>query len=193
MAKVSEKTKKAQEEILEESAKTKVVKKKVVKKKVVKKKRKVNYLNNKDLLKQVILSKEQEKMTERLAHMLQTLCMRYAKRGQFAGYTFNEDMQAFAMMMIVRTWNAFNPEKSQNPFAFYTQCIKNSFRQFLNQEKRQRDIRDELLVSSGLSPSHTYMTEYETQQNADKHHTDDEEDFGANVLEVVSEEDCVSP
>lgn len=131
--------------------------------------KKKNYLNNKDLLAQVLLSKEQDQMTDKLAHMLQMLCKRYASRGNFANYTYNEDMQAYAMYMLVRTWRSFNPEKSNNPFAFFTQCVKNSFIQFLNQEKRQRVVRDELLVDAGLSPSYTYQIEY-----ANKNKTVDE-------------------
>lgn len=145
-------------------------------KKAAPKKRKTNYLNNKDLLAEVITSKAQGEMTNKLAHMLVLLCARYAKRGQFAGYTFNDDMQSFAMYMLVKTWSTFNPEKSQNPFAYYTQCIKNSFRQYLNQEKRQRDIRDELLVKSGYSPSYTYMTEYEQAQQEQKN------DLSENII-----------
>lgn len=143
---------------------TKKKAKKKAKKKVVKKKpRKKNYLNNKDLLAEVLLSKENDppKMTNKLAHMLQMLCKRYGSRGQFAGYTYNEDMQAYAMMMLVRTWNSFNPEKSNNPFAFFTQCVKNSFIQYLNSEKRHRTIRDELMVNEGLNPSYTYQLEHE--------------------------------
>ncbi len=147
-----------------------VVKKKVAKKKVVKPKkpRKVNYLNNKDLMKQVMLSKENDppKMTDRLAHMLQTLAARYGRKGNFANYTYNEDMQAYAMMMLVRTWNSFNPLKSQNPFAFFTQCIKNSFIQFLNQERRQRDIRDSMLVDQGLDPSYTFQEAHQAKVEA---------------------------
>ena len=40
--------------------------------------KKKNYLNNKDLLHQVMLSREQDKMTDELANMLQMLCKRYA-------------------------------------------------------------------------------------------------------------------
>ena len=123
--------------------------------------KKKNYLNNKDLLAQVMLSKEQDQMTDELAKMLQMLCARYASRAQFANYTYNEDMQAYAMMMLVRTWRSFNPEKSNNPFAFFTQCVKNSFIQMLNQEKRQRNVRDELLIDKGLNPSYTYQIEHE--------------------------------
>jgi len=142
---------------------TAAVKKVKKKKPVVKKPRKVNYLNNKDLLKEVLLSKEQEKMTDKLAHMLTMLCARYGRRGNFANYTYNEDMQAYAMMMLVRTWKSFNPEKSNNPFAFFTQCVKNSFIQFLNSEKRHRTLRDELMVNQGLNPSYTYQLEHESK------------------------------
>lgn len=120
-------------------------------------KKRTNYLNNKDLLEQIRQSKAKGQMTGELAKMLQLLCYRYANKGNYINYTYNNDMQAYAMMMLCKTWNAFNPEKSSNPFAFYTQCIKHSFSQFLNSEKRQRDIRDAILVDNGLNPSFTYQ------------------------------------
>lgn len=126
-----------------------------------------NYINNRDLLKQVALSKEAGQLNDTLAHMLTMLCKRYATRGQYVNYTYNEDMQAYAMMMICKTWHKFDAAKSDNPFAFYTQCIKHSFIQFLNQEKRQRDIRDELLVDNGLNPSFSYQIEKGKQFSED--------------------------
>jgi len=150
---------------------TKKKKKKKKKKKVVKKKpKKRNYLNNRDLLSEVLLSKENDppKMTDKLARMLMMLCSRYGRRANFANYTYNEDMQAYAMMMLVRTWNSFNPEKSNNPFAFFTQCVKNSFIQYLNSEKRHRVIRDELMVNKGLNLSYKYQLEHEAKQEAAK-------------------------
>lgn len=159
------KKKTAKKKVTKKVPKKKTTKKKA-KKKVTKKVKKKNYLNNKDLLAEVLKSKENDppKMTDKLARMLQMLCARYGRRGQFANYTYNEDMQAYAMMMLVRTWNAFNPEKSNNPFAFFTQCVKNSFIQYLNGEKRHRTIRDELMVNEGLNPSYTYQLEHEANQ-----------------------------
>ena len=160
-------------------------------------KRKVNYLNNKDLLKEVIKSKEQNKMSDKLAHMLQTLTARYGKKGNFSGYTYNEDMQAYAMLMLVKTWNSFNPEKSNNPFAFFTQCIKNSFIQYLNQERRQRDVRDELLVDNGLTPSHTYMSDHEARlrehQEVDTHdqHYHEEDNKETIIVADIVEHDTL--
>jgi DNA-directed RNA polymerase specialized sigma24 family protein len=91
-------------------------------------------------------------------------------------------MQSYAMMMLVRTWNSFNPEKSNNPFAFFTQCIKHSFIQYLNQEKKQRTIRDDLLVDQGMNPSFGY------NDNGSDHTVpgiEDEQDFDANLAEAA--------
>jgi len=190
--------------IKKEAAPKKPTKKKVkkkAKKKVAKKKtpKKKNYLNNKDLLAEVVLSKANGKMSDKLAHMLTVLCARYGRKGNFSGYTYNDDMQAYAMMMLVRTWNSFKPEKSNNPFAFFTQCIKNSFIQFLNQERRQRDIRDVMLVDKGLTPSYTFQMEHETAQkkaaeeghNEDGDYDDHNSDSTARPKELESSEDIL--
>ena len=126
----------------------------------VKPRRKRNYLNNKDLLLEVAASKDIGEMTPKFAHMLTTLCARYGSKGNYSGYSYNDDMQAYAMMALCHSWKNFNAEKSQNPFAYYTQCIKSSFAQFLNSEKKQRTTRDVLLVDAGLNPSYTYQLEY---------------------------------
>lgn len=142
--------------------------------------KRTDYINNKNLLAEVLASKELGRMSDKLARMLQLLTLKYSKKGNYAGYTYNEDMQAFAMMMLVKTWSAFNPEKSSNPFAFYTQCIKNSFKQYLNDEKRQRTVRDALYVDSGLTPSYTYQLEHGAMSQNDSRNykrAHDEEDF----------------
>lgn len=117
---------------------------------------KVYYLNNRDLLPEVKKSKELGRMTDTLAQMLMLLCANYARKGNFVNYSYNEDMQAYAMMMLVRTWNSFNPDKGSNPFAFFTQCIKHSFIQFLKVERKQRDIKNVLMIDQGLNPSYGY-------------------------------------
>lgn len=127
--------------------------------------KKTNYLSNKNLLQEVIASKEQSQMSDELAKMLMLLVAKYGKKGNWAGYTYNEDMQGYALMHLMNSWKSFNPEKSNNPFAFFTQCIKNSFIQFLNREKSQRNIRDALMVDAGLDPSWTYQEEHKAQSS----------------------------
>lgn len=123
--------------------------------------RKKNYLNNKDMLEQIKLSREQDQMTDELAKMMMMLAHRFASRPNFAGYSYVEDMEAYAVMQIVKTWRSFNPDKYDNPFAFFTQCVKNSFFQYLKKEKKQREIKDMELVFAGMDPSLTYLLDYE--------------------------------
>lgn len=125
-----------------------------------------NYLNNKDMLAQVILSKQQGRMTNELAKMFQLLCARYAKKGNYAGYSYNSDMQAYAIMVLCRTWASFNPEKSNNPFAYYTQCIKNNFSQYLKEEKGHQKTRDKLLVANGMNPSLNFQMDHSSGNGA---------------------------
>lgn len=114
------------------------------------------YLSNKDLLAEVRACKVTGRMSNKLVRQLQLLCSRLGRKGSFVNYSYNEDMQAYAMMMLVRTWQGFNPEKSTNAFAFFTQCIKNSFIQYLKHEERQRNVRDLLMINQGLNPSYGY-------------------------------------
>jgi len=143
------------------------------------------YLSNKTLMEHVLKSKEQGKMTDELARALMLLTERYSKKGNFVNYTYIDDMRSYALMMLVRTWNGFDPAKSNNPFAFFTQCIKNSFIQYLNQERRQRIVRDELLLGQGLNPSYAF-----TDNERAEAYVDDEQDFdaakeAANILKKI--------
>jgi hypothetical protein len=124
---------------------------------ITKPKRKKNYINNKDLLRELELSNQQGKMTNELTKMLMLLTRRFAMKGRFSNYTYNEDMQAFALLTIVKVWRGFNAEKYSNPFAYFTQTIKHAFFQYDNLERKQRDIRDEILISNGESPSFSYL------------------------------------
>lgn len=123
--------------------------------------RKSKYINKGVLLAATMKAKEAGHMTDELAKLLQLLTSQYGSAYRFASYSYNDDMQSYAMMMLVRTWDRFNPERSDNAFAFYTQCIKNSFKQYLKDEKKHRITRDEILLDKGLTPSYTYQMENE--------------------------------
>ena len=133
---------------------------------------KQNYVNNKDLLAEVIRSKEKGHMTEQLGKMLKLLCERYSRRGQFVDYTYNEDMQGYALLMLVHTWQRFDHTRFKNPFAFYTECVKNSFKQYIIREKKRQKGKDEYLIRRGLNPSFNY-----TEDHVSPLDMDDEQNF----------------
>lgn len=136
--------------------------------------KKKNYLNNADLMKELAKSKERDKMTDELAKMLTMLCDRYAKHPDYLSiYSYVDDMKAFAMMTIVKVWRSFNAEKTNNPFAYFTQVIRHAFYQYLNHETRQRTIKDEVLVNMGEQPSFNYL-----ENHYDRGH---EHDMGTEV------------
>lgn len=117
---------------------------------------KKKYLTNKELLAEIERCHLKAEMTNEFAKMIMMLCHRYSQRGEYVNYSYNDDMQAFALMTVCKVWRSFDPAKSQNPFAYFTQTIKHAFFQFLNSERKQRDTRDALLVEQGDNPSHTY-------------------------------------
>jgi DNA-directed RNA polymerase specialized sigma24 family protein len=115
------------------------------------------YLTNATLLPEVIKSKKEGKITNELARMLMLLTERYSKSSQFGGYTYREDMVSEALINLCQNALKFNPEKSSNPFAFYTTAIRHSFLQYLNNEKKHRNIRDKMLLELGENPSFNYL------------------------------------
>lgn len=122
--------------------------------------KKKNYINNADMLEEVIKSKEQGSMTDKFANMIMLLVKRYASQGSYRDYTYVEDMEGYAMLIVCKVWNSFDPEKYDNPFAYFTQTIKRAFWQYLHLEEKHRDIRDAMLVKEGESPSHTFNEKY---------------------------------
>lgn len=119
-------------------------------------KRKPFYLTSAVLLKEVIHAKELGIVTDKLARMLMLLAERYSRKSSFAGYSFREDMVSTALINLCVNGLKFNPERSSNPFAFYTTAIHNSFLQYMADEKKHRNIRDGLIVEAGSNPSFSF-------------------------------------
>ena len=99
--------------------------------------------------------KDHGMMTPKLAHMFIKLCERYATRSNWRGYTYNEEMRGQALLQLSQIGLQFDESKSQNPFAYYTAAITNSFTRVLNIEKKMQNIRDDILEQNGLNPSYT--------------------------------------
>jgi len=100
-------------------------------------------------------SKDHGSMTNKLALMFMKLCERYATRSNWRGYTYNDEMRSQALLQLSQIGLQFDESKSQNPFAYYTAAITNSFTRVLNIEKRNQNLRDDILEMNNLNPSYT--------------------------------------
>ena len=109
----------------------------------------------KGTLKKGEFSRDHGKMTPKLAHMFIKLCERYATRSNWRGYTYNDEMRSQALLQLSQIGLQFDEFKSQNPFAYYTAAITNSFTRVLNIEKRNQNLRDDILEMNNLTPSYT--------------------------------------
>jgi len=111
-------------------------------------------------------SKGHGKATNKLAMMWMKLCDRYATRGNVRGYTYNDEMRGQAILQLAQIGLQFDESKSQNPFAYYTAAVTNSFVRVINLEKRNQNIRDDILEMNNMNPSYTrqHAGEWEASQ-----------------------------
>ena len=98
-------------------------------------------------------------ITPRLAGMFIKLVDRYSTKPNWRGYSYLDEMVADALMQLSAAALKFNEQKSNNPFAYFTQMTTNSFRGRLATEKKSQNLRDDLLVQSGAMPSFTKQIE----------------------------------
>jgi len=102
-----------------------------------------------------VFSKDHGRITENLGKMYIKLSERYAQRSNWRGYTYVEEMRGQAVLQLSQIGLQFDESKSENPFAYYTAAVTNSFTRVLNLEKKSQNIRDDLLEIAGLTPSLT--------------------------------------
>ena len=107
------------------------------------------------------------KTTEKLARMWMKLCDRYATRGNVRGYTYNDEMRGQAILQLTQIGLQFDESKSQNPFAYYTAAVTNSFVRVINIEKRNQNIRDDILEMNDMTPSFTRQQQGEWERQVE--------------------------
>lgn len=96
----------------------------------------MNYINNQDLYNSMVEWKKSndDKLPKTVVDAIMQICHNLAKSGKFCRYTWKEDMIQDALYDCVKGAKTFNPEKSKNPFAYFTQIAYNAFRRYLNNE-----------------------------------------------------------
>jgi len=103
------------------------------------------------------------RITNKLGTMFLKLVERYSHRANWRGYTYVDEMRGQALVQLSQIGLQFNEAKSDNPFAYYTAAVNNSFTRILNLEKRNQMIRDDILIDSGHLPSYGRQIKHEEE------------------------------
>jgi hypothetical protein len=85
------------------------------------------YVKNSDLMRAIKESKEKGQLTRETIEMFVLMTDGISKKMAYKNEEDKQDCIAFALEDLCKYWDRFNPEKSNNPFAYFTQIAKNGF------------------------------------------------------------------
>ena len=129
---------------------------------MAKRKRSEHYVNNKEFLAALIkyredveIAKLRDKPKPVIPRYIGECFLKIANhlsfKPNFVNYMFKEDMISDGIENCVQYIHNFNPQKSQNPFAYFTQIIHYAFLRRIQREKRQLEIKNKIIERSGFS------------------------------------------
>lgn len=119
-----------------------------------------HYVNNKEFLVALVEFKQQCKVAKEkgekrppisnyIGECFLKIATHLSYKPNFVNYMFREDMICDGIENCVQYIENFNPEKSSNPFAYFTQIIYYAFLRRIQKEKRQLEIKNKILLKSG--------------------------------------------
>ncbi len=123
-------------------------------------KRSEHYVNNKEFLAALIeyrenieiaeiRGKEKPRIPRYIGECFLKIATHLSFKPNFVNYMFKEDMISDGIENCVQYIHNFNPEKSQNPFAYFTQIIHYAFLRRIQKEKKQLEIKNKILERTG--------------------------------------------
>ena len=125
------------------------------------KKKSEHYVNNKELLQALIVYREKvahakendlpkPRITNYLGECFLKIATHLSYKPNFVNYMFREDMISDGIENCVQYIHNFDPEKSKNPFAYFTQIIHYAFLRRIQKEKKQLDIKTKIIERTGF-------------------------------------------
>jgi len=129
---------------------------------MAKRKRSEHYVNNKEFLAALVKLREDREIAEirglpkppiprYIGECFLKIANHLSFKPNFVNYMFKEDMISDGIENCVQYIHNFNPEKSKNPFAYFTQIIHYAFLRRIQREKRQLEIKNKIIEKSGYN------------------------------------------
>ena len=125
------------------------------------KKKTEHYVNNKELLEALIVYRtkvaeakengtEKPRITDYLGSCFLKIATHLSYKPNFVNYMFRDDMISDGIENCVQYIHNFDPEKSRNPFAYFTQIIHYAFLRRIQKEMKQLDIKTKIIERTGF-------------------------------------------
>ena len=141
------------------------------------KKSKEHYVDNKRFLeemkkyrKKVLSARNRKRKDPPISNYIGECFLKIANhlsyRPNFINYTYKEDMISDGIENCLTYVANFDPEKSSNPFAYFTQIIYYAFIRRIQKEKKQTTIKQKLILKSGLDEIVRQEGDNEEYQNS---------------------------
>ena len=127
---------------------------------MAKRKRSEHYVNNKEFLaalikyaedKEIALLQDKPKpvIPRYIGECFLKIATHLSYKPNFVNYMYKDDMVCDGIENCVQYIHNFNPEKSKNPFAYFTQLIHYAFLRRIQKEKKQLEIKNKILERTG--------------------------------------------
>ena len=124
-------------------------------------KKKQHYVDNQEFLAAIIKYKEKVEIAEKqglpkprvnnyIGGCFLKIATHLSYRPNFINYTYRDDMISDGIENCLQYMNNFNPEKSTNPFAYFTQIIYYAFIRRIQKEKKQTLVKQKLIQNAGV-------------------------------------------
>lgn len=86
---------------------------------------------------------EPPKIPEDIGQSILLICTNLTKKGNFSGYSvqYKQEMVSDAVMDCISAISNFDPDKTNNPFAYFTSIAWNAFIRRIQKEKKQQYIK----------------------------------------------------
>ena len=129
-------------------------------------KKKEHYVNNKDFLVAITAFKEEvesakieglerPRVSNYIGDCIMKIAVHLSHKPNFSNYTFKEEMICDGIENCLTYIDNFNPEKSQNPFAYFTQIIYYAFIRRIQREKKQTHVKHRIIAKQDFT---SYVT-----------------------------------
>jgi DNA-directed RNA polymerase specialized sigma subunit len=144
-----------------------------------------NYINNKDFLDALVEYRDDRKKHEEngeeppmvpdyIGKSIYQIANRLATKPNFSGYSYKDEMISDGLENAIQAINNFDPDKSSNPFAYFTQIIWYAFLRRIEKEKKQVYIKHKVTENAMI---HDTIVDKKSGESGEASYVDLDNDY----------------